>query len=186
MLPLIQAEALKNNWLTMEQIVDFIAVSESTPGPFALNMATFVGTETGGASGIFLGNVLGALCATLGVVLPSFIVIIIVARMYLKFKENKIVSGCMNGLKPVVIGLISSAVISVGKTVFFPNITEFSLFGRDFLKILNEVTSFPFLVSAVLFAVMLYLAIKKKINPIYIIVISAGVGIATGYIGELM
>lgn len=173
MLPLIQSEALDNGWLTMEEIVDFIAVSESTPGPFAINMATFVGTQTGNDLYGVAGGILGAVCATLGVVMPSFIVILIVAKFYTKFKENKIVAGCMSGLKPVVIGLISAAVISVGKTVFFPDSVALSVLA-----------SYTFIFSALLFAVMLFLSIKKKMNPIYLILISAAAGIGAGYIGE--
>lgn len=175
MLPLIQAEAINNGWLSMEQIVDFIAVSESTPGPFAINMATFVGTQMGkSALGVF-GGILGACSATLGVVMPSFIVILFVAKFYQKFKENKIVAGCMSGLKPVVIGLISAAVISIGKTVFFPDSVALSVLA-----------SYSFIFSVLLFAVMLFLAIKKKMNPIYIIVISAAAGIGAGYLGEYL
>ena len=175
MLPLIQSEALSNGWLTMEELIDFIAVSESTPGPFAINMATFVGTQMGkeflGAG----GGILGAICATLGVVMPSFIVILCVARFYQKFKENKIVAGCLGGLKPAAIGLICAAVISIGKTVFFPDAVALSV-----------IASYTFIFSALLFGVMLFLALKKKMNPILIIVISAGVGIGAGYLGEYL
>lgn len=175
MLPLIQSEAINNGWLTMEQIIDFIAVSESTPGPFAINMATFVGTQMGReAFGIF-GGILGACSATLGVVMPSFIVIICVAKFYQKFKENKIVAGCLGGLKPAAIGLICAAVISIGKTVFFPDSVALSV-----------VTSYAFIFSALLFAVTLFLALKKKMNPIYIIIISAVAGIGAGYLGEYL
>ena len=82
MLPLIQKAVIDNEWLTEEAIVNFIAVSESTPGPFAINIATYVGMETGGF--------LGAICATLGVVAPSFVIILIVARIYvlIKFQPN--------------------------------------------------------------------------------------------------
>ena len=83
MLPLIQEEVIAHDWMSMEQLVNFVAVSESTPGPFAINIATYVGTETGG--------LLGAFCATLGVVMPSFTVILIVAQFYEKFKESKTV-----------------------------------------------------------------------------------------------
>jgi chromate transporter len=86
MLPLIQSEALDNGWLTMEELIDFIAVSESTPGPFAINMATFVGTQMGKDFLGIGGGILGAICATLGVVMPSFIVILCVAKFYQKFK----------------------------------------------------------------------------------------------------
>ena len=94
MLPLIQ-EQVGLRWsdvISQQSMIDFVAVSESTPGPFAINMATYVGSEMGG--------VFGAFCATLGVVLPSFIIILIVAKCYDKFKENRIVKGCMTGLKP--------------------------------------------------------------------------------------
>ena len=83
MLPLIQEAVLANNWAEPEALINFIAVSESTPGPFAINMATYIGTVQGG--------VLGALCATLGVVTPSFIIILLVAKFFEKFKESKIV-----------------------------------------------------------------------------------------------
>ena len=73
MIAMIQAEAEHQDWLTKEELVDFVAMSESTPGPLAVNMATFVGSRTGG--------VLGGICATLGVVLPSFIIILIVAAV---------------------------------------------------------------------------------------------------------
>lgn len=175
MLPLIQSEAINNGWLTMEQIIDFIAVSESTPGPFAINMATFVGTQMGRASFGILGGILGAICATLGVVMPSFIVILFVAKFYQKFKENKIVAGCLGGLKPAAIGLICAAVISIGKTVFFPDSVALSV-----------VTSYVFIFSALLFAVTLFLVLKKKMNPILIIVISAVTGIGAGYLGEYL
>jgi chromate transporter len=74
MIPLIQSEVVSNGWLTEAQITDFIAVSESTPGPLAVNMSTYVGAEIAGFA--------GALCATLGVVMPSFIIILIVAKSY--------------------------------------------------------------------------------------------------------
>lgn len=110
MLPLIRTEVLSKGWLTAEEIVNFIAVSESTPGPFAVNIATYIGSVRGGAA--------GAVCATLGVVLPSFLIILAIARCYKKFKSSKIVAGLMSGLKPAVIGLIAAAVLTVGKTVF--------------------------------------------------------------------
>ena len=162
MLPLIQAEVLDKGWLTAEEIINFIAVSESTPGPFAINIATYVGTETGG--------VLGAACATLGVVLPSFIIILIVAKCFEKFKINKIVKGMMTGLKPAVIGLIGTAVLSIGKTVFFENgVTAEVLKNKSFY------------ISLVIFALAMLLTVKKK-HPILIICVSAVLGIAAGYL----
>ena len=160
MLPLIQNEVISHGWLTEAQIVDFIAVCESTPGPIAVNMATYVGQSQGG--------ILGAVCATLGVVLPSFLVILVVAHCFEKFKNSKIVKGCMSGLKPAVIGLIAGAVLSVGKTVFAPS-------G---LVVLTDAMLY---VSLGIFLLSLFLAFKK-LSPIIIIVISAALGIAAGFL----
>ena len=162
MLPLIQEEVLRKNWSTEGELIDFIAVSESTPGPFAVNISTFIGSQMGGLA--------GAVCATLGVVLPSFIIILIVAQVFEKFKTNKIVAGCMTGLKPAVIGLIGSALVTIGKTVFFP-----AGFAMDIFS------GYEFYMSLVLFFAMTYLALKK-VNPIVIICISALVGIVAGFI----
>lgn len=168
MLPLVQAEVIEKGWMTNEQIVDFIAVSESTPGPFAINIATFVGNQMGTAYG-FAGGILGGICATSGVVLPSFIIILIVAKCFDKFRNSKVVKGCMSGLKPAVIGMIGSAVVSIGTTVFFPEGVNTSVF-----------TGAPFYISLALFGVMSVLAFKK-VHPIIIIVISAVVGIIAGF-----
>lgn len=157
MLPLIQAEVLSHGWLTTEEIVNFIAVSESTPGPFAVNIATYVGRVTAG-----LG---GALCATLGVVTPSFLVILIVARFYERFRQSRIVEGAMSGLRPTVIGLIAAALLSLGKGVFAP---------------MEGVGWLPVAVSGAIFLGAAVLAFKKK-HPILIIALSAAAGIGAGY-----
>ena len=175
MLPLIQDAVLQNKWLSEEAIVNFIAVSESTPGPFAINIATYVGMERGRALLDLPGGFLGAAVATLGVVLPSFIVILIVARVYKKFQESKTVKGCMNGLRPTVIGLIAAAVLNIGTTVFFPD-------GIS-LATLNP---YNIIVSLVIAIIGVLLIFKKKIHPIILIVISAALGIAAGFAGELI
>ena len=164
MLPLFQAETLAKGWASEAEIINFIAVSESTPGPFAINMSTYIGMEKSG--------LLGALCATLGVVVPSFIVILIVARIFEKFKSNRIVRGCMAGLKPAVIGLIASAVISVGLTVFCPKGASLDIFKNE-----------AFYISLFIFALMTFLIFRfKKLHPILIICLSAVIGIAAGYL----
>ncbi len=162
MLPLIQEEVVAQEWMELSQLVNFIAVSESTPGPFAINISTYVGSEVGG--------IFGSVCATLGVVLPSFIVILIVAKIYDKFKSSKVVMGVMSGLKPAVIGLIGSAVISIGATVFIPNGFNLSLF-----------TEISFYISLVIFGISTVLAFKK-VHPILIVCLSAIFGIAAGYL----
>ena len=166
MLPLMQQEVLANKWLSEEEIINFIAVSESTPGPFAINMATYIGSETAG----FLGSV----CCTLGVVLPSFIIILLVARFFMAFKDNKWVKAVMSGLKPAVVGLIGAAIISVAVEVFFP-----SGLALDVFKTIT------FWVSAAIFTLIIFLQ-HKKMHPILLIVISAALGIASGYLLEYL
>lgn len=172
MLPMIQ-EQVGLRWgdiISQESLVNFVAVSESTPGPFAINMATYVGSVVGGQQGSGLLSVLGSACATLGVVLPSFIVILTVAKCYEKFKTNRIVKGCMTGLKPAVVGLIGGAILSVVFTVFFPAGLTFTV-----------LTDPSFYVSLGIFVVMVILAFKK-VHPIILICISAVAGIAAGYL----
>ena len=164
MLPLIMQEVESHGWMASEDLINFIAVAESTPGPFAINCATYVGSEMGG--------VLGSLCATLGVVMPSFIVILIVAKIYEKFKQSKLVKGAMCGLRPAAVGLIASAVLSAALEVFFP---------LGFTNLLATVTSLEFISGIVIFSLSLFLILKKKLHPIYVILISAALGIAVGY-----
>lgn len=159
MFPLIQEEVLKNGWLSEEMLIDFVAVSESTPGPFAVNISTYIGSE--------LGGLLGSICATLGVVLPSFIIILIVARFFMKFKDSKVIKGIMSGLKPCVIGLIGSAIISMALTVFIPN---------GFKKL---VINMELIISIVIFLLSLLL-VKKKAHPILVICVAALIGVVGG------
>ena len=172
MLPMIQEQVLLR-WgdiIGPEALINFVAVSESTPGPFAINMATYIGSVVGGQEGGWLMSVFGSFCATMGVVLPSFIVILIVAKCYDKFRESRIVKGCMTGLKPAVVGLIGSAILSVFVTVFFPAGLSWAVF-----------TQTEFYVSLVIFGIMLVLAFKK-VHPILLICLSAVLGIAAGYL----
>ena len=164
MLPLIQEEvaARWGDVITSEAMVNFIAVSESTPGPFAINMATYIGSQMGG--------ILGAACATLGVVLPSFIIILIVAKCYEKFKSSRIVKGCMSGLKPAVVGLIGAAALDIAGTVLAPA-------GWNHI----DFTDMTLYVSLAIFALSSVLAFKK-VHPILIICLAAAIGIAAGYL----
>ena len=171
MLPLIQEEVAAKGWVDAAALVDFVAVSESTPGPFAINMATYVGSVVGGEQGGWLCAVFGSFCATMGVVLPSFVVILIVAKCYDAFRQSKVIQGCMSGLKPAVVGLIGGAILSVALGVFFPAGVSLAALQTP-----------AFYLSLAIFAVMLVLALKK-VHPIIIIVLSAAVGIAIGYLG---
>lgn len=173
MLPLIQEE-VSRRWgdiISQEALVNFVAVSESSPGPFAINMATYVGAVVGGQNGGVLHSIFGSFCATMGVVVPSFVIILIVAKCYEAFKQNRIVKGCMTGLKPAVVGLIGGAVLSVVFTVFFPAGFTLTVF-----------TEGAFYLCLGIFIVMTVLAFKK-VHPILIICMSAVIGIVAGYLG---
>lgn len=161
MLPMIQEQVTARGWMNLEDLVNFVAVSESTPGPFAVNISTYVGMETGG--------ILGAFCATLGVVLPSFLVILLVAKFYEKFRNSHVVGGLMSGLRPCVVGLIGTAVLSVGQTVFFP---------------MGFVMNPALLISLAIFALSLVLVLKK-IHPIVVIVLAGALGVGAGLLGYL-
>ena len=174
MLPLIQEEVLRHSWVAESDLINFIAVSESTPGPFAITMATYIGSQVGGEYGVW-GSIFGSACATLGVVLPSFIVILIVARFYEKYKQSRIVKGCMSGLKPAVVGLIGAAVLSVVAEVLFPLGLSLSAFANASMY-----------VSLGIFALTVTLAFWKKVHPIWLILLSAVLGIAWGYLSPLM
>lgn len=175
MLPMIQ-EQVALRWgdlIPAESLINFVAVSESTPGPFAINMATYVGSVVGGQNGSVAGSIFGSFCATMGVVAPSFVIILLVAKCYDKFKSSRVVKGCMTGLKPAVVGLIGGAILSVVMTVFFPVGVSLAVF-----------TSASFYISAAIFALMLVLAFKK-VHPILIVCVSAVLGIFFGYLGLL-
>lgn len=112
MIPMIQEQIVGRGWISEKSLTDFIAISEATPGPFALNISTFVGNSVGG--------VFGTLCATIGVILPSLIIIIIVAMIMKRFMKNRFVQGALAGVKPIVLALIlSTALLLFVKTIFF-------------------------------------------------------------------
>ncbi len=163
MIPLVQSEVISNGWLSSEQILNFIAVSESTPGPIAINMATFVGSSE---AGFF-----GALCATLGVILPSFIIILIVASVIKGLLKFAGVKAFIDGLRPVVVGLILGTAITIIMQVIFAfENVQTSTINLDYKAL-------------IIFAIVAGVSIftkkktKKAISPILLIVISAVLGL---------
>ena len=144
-------------WYTAKDVADMIAISESTPGPIGVNMATFAGYQTEG--------VLGGIVATLGLIAPAIIVIFVVAKILDAFKDSKYVKGAFYGLRPASIGLILAALFGVVKI---------ALINLD----AKTVSGF-FNVKAILLAICLYALQKvfKKLHPIALIGIAAVVGI---------
>ena len=170
MIPLIQDEVVSHGWLTLNEILNFIAVSESTPGPIAINMATFVGSSQGAEFGT-LGSLFGAFCATLGVVLPSFIIILIIASVIKGLLKYAGVQAFLNGLRPVVVGLILGTAITIFMQVIFA-----------FENIETSVISFDYK-ALIIFAIAVAIhyfykwKTKKAISPILLIIISAALGL---------
>lgn len=171
MLTMIQQEVIGHNWMSLNEITDFVAVSESTPGPLAINMATFIGMHTGGF--------LGALSATLGVVLPSFMVIMIIAGFYKKFKENRYVNFAMAGIKAAVVGLIAAALLTTVKASYGIS----GLFDEEGAFIASQINA-GFIADALVLTVMAVLVyvLRKKVHPILLIIACAIIGVIYGVI----
>lgn len=165
MVELVAEQVTSNGWMEMQEIIDFIAISESTPGPIAINMATYVGFKVGGFW--------GAAAATFGVVLPSLIIIMIIARFYKKFITNRYVAGGMRGLRPAAIALIAAAGISIAAEVFLP-------FGFSFEGLLT----FDTLFAVITLALCMYL-VYKKAKPHFILLLSAACGLLWGSIQNI-
>ena len=163
-LPFIYDMSDKTGWFTHQQIADMIAVAESTPGPIGINMATYVGFTVSG--------VLGAIVSTLSEVLPSVIIITLIAKALQTFKDNQYVQDGFYGLRPASTALIAAACCSVGEIALFNTHTHLSI--QNFLSFINW--------KAVAFAVIIFVLSNwvpkvKKWHPIIFIAIAAAVGI---------
>ena len=152
------------DWFTVSQLADMIAVSESTPGPIGVNMATYVGFRTAG--------VIGGLVATIGLVTPSIIVILIIARILKRFRENRTVDAAFYGLRPCSIGLIAAAGLLVVKV---------ALFDPDAYAVSGSLADLFNWKAIALAAVLLILTrgvkAAKKLHPVVFILASAAAGV---------
>lgn len=155
MIPMIRQEMISNHYLDIDQITQYIGIAESTPGPFAINMATFAGYHTHG----FMGSVF----ATLGVVLPSFLIILLIAYFSDKFLKTKPAKAILYTLKPLIVGLILSAGLSV---------VLHGVLG-DFM---NEIT-FDYTALLIFSIVFITSLIYKKMSPIHMVLLSSILGI---------
>ncbi|MEL7647975.1 MAG: chromate transporter [Sedimentibacter sp.] len=163
MIPLIQREIENHGWISHTEFVDIIAIAEMTPGPIAVNSATFVGYKAAG--------LLGSIIATLGVALPSLILIILVSGFFFKIQKKPINIMVFYGVRPVITGLIAAAGIFVAETAIFNKIISLETFG-NFLS--NPVNYFDF--GGIIIMLISFIALAKlKANPIFTI---AGAGVA--------
>lgn len=163
-LPFLYNISDKTGWFTYAQLADMVAISESTPGPIGVNMATYVGFTSAG--------VLGSVIATIGLITPSIIIILIIAGFLKAFKDNKYVQSAFYGLRPASTGLIAAAGLSVFVLV---------LVHLDLYKESGAVTDLVSIPNLVLMAVLYYFTAvcekTKKLHPVVFIAASAVVGI---------
>lgn len=169
-LPFLYDMADKTGWFTYAQIADMLAVSESTPGPIGINMATYVGYTTAG--------ILGALAATIGTIIPGIALVLIITAILDKFRNNVYVEGAFYGLRPASVGLITAAGILV---------VEISLMNTALYQQTGSIADLFQWKAIVLAAILLVLTrwVKKTkgLHPVYFIVFSAVVGIVFHFAG---
>ena len=155
-IPLIRDVCLTNNWLSEDGLAYMIALSESTPGPIMVNLATYVGSKNGG--------IFGALVATIGVIIPSFIIVILIVNILKTFTKNKYVQIAFDGLNPSIIGII----LATGTYMVFNNAHE---------------SCIELIISFILLTIMVFIkSFKKKVSSISFILISGIVGILVSVI----
>ena len=162
MISLIRDDCLANGWLTEEELLNIIAVAESTPGPIAVNMATFVGSLQGGILGSFL--------ATLGVVLPSFVIILLIASVFTKLLKYAGVKAVLGGIRPAIIALILGTAFTMFLSLGFGIKNVHSILNFDYRTLI---------VLAVVCAISIVYTKweKKSFSPILLIVISGALGV---------
>jgi len=168
MIPLIKEAVLKHNWLSETQFLNMIGVSEVTPGPIAINMATYVGSTQGG--------ILGAVLCTVGVVLPAFVIMLLISILLKKFIKNKYVQSALSGIKFVAIALIASSALTLFADVLFP----YSL--NNGLTFAPNAVAIKIFILVVAGYFLLKILLKKKPGPISIIIMSAIVGLMVNYL----
>ena len=159
-LPFLREISTKTNWYTQEELINMIAISESTPGPIGANVATYAGYKVAG--------ILGAIVATISLVIAPMIIIIIIANFLEKFKDNKYVQAVFYGIRPAVAGLIASAGYSV---------MQISIFAPEAFQQTKNILDFFNLKACLFFSIMLFAVMKFKKHPALYIGIAALIGI---------
>ena len=166
-IPFLYEMSAKYGWFSVQDVLDFIAIAESTPGPIGINMSTYAG---------FLSNGwYGAILSTFSLALPSVVIILIIAKILDKFKTNRFVTGAFHILRPASTALIGAAALSVLLSVFFDvNKITFDMFG-SLGEIFTHINWISVAMFAVFFVLMRY--VLKKVHPIFFILAAAGLGI---------
>lgn len=165
-MPLIQGQIVKiHGWMTMSEFTDLITISQMTPGPIAVNSATFVGLRVAGYA--------GAVVATLGCTLPSCIIVTVIVRLYLKYRKQDILQELLGGIRPAVVAMIASAGVSIFVTAVWSGIDMISIAGTKWNLV-------------VIFAVSVVLLRKFKLNPVWVMLLSGGMQVIVGLAGRYL
>jgi chromate transporter len=160
-MPFIQEQVVEiNKWLSMNEFIDVVTISQMTPGPIAINAATFVGTKVAGIP--------GAIIATAGSVAPSCVIVLILAYLYYKYRELWAIKGALGGLRPAVVSLIASAGLSILLMALFNGQAESWFHIR-----ISQIDA----AAAVLFVAGLFVMRKFKTNPIYVMLGTGAAGL---------
>lgn len=159
-LPFLSRMGEKYGWFTQEELANMLAVSESTPGPIGVNMATYVGNVASG--------VLGGILTTLSLVLPSYLVILLVSKILDRFRDNQYVQGAMSTLRPASVGMVAAAVMGVLRSVL---VNMDAVRAMDWVHMVQPV-------CLIFFAVLLFGCFKlKKLHPVVFLTVGAVAGI---------
>lgn len=167
--PLLQDLGVRTGWFTETELLHMIAISESTPGPLGINMGTYVGYTTAGVT--------GAVIATLGIVLPTMVLVLIIAGFLQSFSDSKYVKGAMYGLRPASAGLIASAGVSVAMLSF---INKAALSAHEWGSVVEPKA---LALAAVIFVLTNYVKKTKGLHPVVFIAGAAVVGIVFRFAG---
>lgn len=159
-LPFLYDMSDRTGWFTYDQIADMLAVSESTPGPIGINMATYTGFTTAGIP--------GSIVATLGIIMPGIIIVLLIIAVLERFRKNKYVEAAFYGIRPASAGLIAAAGVLVAEIALF-NVDADSIAGFFDVKAL--------ILAAVLVVLTRWVKPTKKLHPVVFIAASAVVGI---------
>ncbi|MBO2518072.1 MAG: chromate transporter [Clostridiales bacterium] len=181
MIPMVKETVLENGWLLEEQFADLIGVAESTPGPIAINMATYIGSHEGGF--------FGAVCSTVGVVLPALIIMLIISAVIRNLFKLSPVKNAMSGIRPCVAALIIGTALTMAVSQFF-SLSTVNAFITKLKAPENGLFDIIDIRKIIIFVIVIGIATgykklrKKKISPILLIVISACLGmLAFGVLG---
>jgi chromate transporter len=167
MLPIIQREMAETGWMTAQEVADIVAISEMTPGPLAINAATFAGIRAGGA--------IGGIIATIGVTLPSVLISLLAAKYFFAVRDSRLVGAGMTGIRPAVSGMVGGTALQM----IFLTTADIQLNG--ILDLTPQINWFSLILAVVVFTLLL-----KKVSPMLLILLSGIAGLVWHFLSSII